>query len=516
MGEKEEPRTVVSSVTQDASWLWTLVDSMGTAVLFSSAAGQVQFLNKAAEKLLDLRAEDAFGQPLPSVLRLETKDGSPIHGDLARLAILNGSGMTLGRDLVVCGAHGRRDVEGEIAPFECPGSMQGVVITLRDVTSQNRDEDRAHKTQTLQAVAHLAGSIAHDLNNALTLILGYSDVLLGDMPDGSPSRAATEQIRSAGEAASKVCKQLQMLSRRRLLLSKPVNISALIEQEVLKLQSIAGLTGLGISTELASMGSEVQADPDQILEMIRNFVQHGKQLLPEGGEVVFKAAVVELTPDERGARTHRYVRMLITYSGEGIKFEDNDSLFEPRFQQTGGLDLFLIAAMVSELNGHISVHNRRGASTTFEVQLPCIEDPHPLFSNERNTDEQRKPTILLVEDDDDIRSLVCMYLTSRNYHLLEARDGEEALLTSEFYDGLIDVLITDVAMPRMSGPQLVQVLASKRPEMKVLLISGYSTDLPVMANLPCRGIQLLPKPFRIDDLLLRVQEMLSNSSTTVN
>ena len=516
MGEKGAPRSSVWPECQDAPWLWALVDSMGTALLFSSTSGRVRFLNKAAEKLLDLRAEEAFGQPLASVLRLETKDGTAIHGDLARLAILNGSGMTLGRDLVVCGPNGRRDVEGEIAPFECLGLTQGVVVTLRDVTYQNRDEDRAHKTQTLQAVAHLAGSIAHDLNNALTLILGYSDVLLGDMPDGSRSRAATEQIRSAGEAASNVCKQLQMLSRRRLLLSKPVNISALIEQEVPRLQSIAGLTGLEIRNELAPLHGEVQADPDQILEMIRDFVQHGKQVLPAGGVVVFQTSVVDLTPSERGARTRRYIRLLITYSGEGIRDEENDSLFEPRFQQAGGLDLFLIAAIVSELNGHISVHNRRGVSTAFEVQLPCIEDPHPLFSNERAEDEQRKPTILLVEDDDDIRSLVCTYLTSRNYHLLEARDGEEALLTSELYDGLIDVLITDVAMPRMSGPQLVQALASKRPEMKVLLMSGYSAELPVLANLSDHSIQLLPKPFRIDDLLLRVQEMLGNSRKVVN
>lgn len=503
----------MSAQGHSATWLRSLVECLADAILLSSGDGRIEFINRAAEQLLGISAADAFGEPLTDILQIQTSYESPIHGDLQRLATLNGSSISLGRGLVLCGANGkRRDIEGEIAPFEYMGSIQGLVVTLRDVTFRNRDDINVHRNQTLQAVTHLAGSIAHDLNNLLTLILGYSDQLLGAIHPSDRLRPSLQEIRNAGDEAAKVCERLQLLSRRHLLLPQPLEINTLLEQELIKLQSIANAQTI-IQTDLVPMDSEVLADPEQMREMLATFILHGNRLLPEGGNISFQTAEIELTRCERGAHRRRYVQLLVTYSGEGMIEEELDHLFKPRLQQPGGLDLFLVAGIVSDANGHITVDGLPGVSTTVEVLFPRIEAPHPLFTNEHTEYGRHEPTILLVEDDDNIRALLGTYFGRRGYHLLEARDGEDALLVSDLYEGLIDILITDVAMPHMNGPQLMRALASIRPETKVLFISGYSAE---HAEVQDPAVHFLQKPFSSDELLLRVQQILGQPKTRVN
>ena len=497
-----------------------MLESLGDAIIVVSANNRVEFMNRAAERLTGIPATKGFGRILADVLRLAPEFGDELRGDLVELAILHGSSISLGRNLMLRSVGGEeRAVEGEIAPCEIAGDPPGAVITFRDVTERNRHELAHSRDQKVRAVAQLAGSIAHDLNNALTLILGYSDELLRRLPSGDPARSTAESIKDAGDMAAKVSDQLRLLSRSELLLPTVVNLNRVIDTSAADLQAAAG-PEIAITRVLATDLGEMRADPDQMRDMLTNLVTHARRALPRGGAIRLETADVDITGEERAGRTRHFIRLRFQYSGPGMIREDADRIFEPRFrgneEEGQDLGLFMVAGAVSDANGQITAHVRPGLSTTFEILLPRLQEPHPIFANSQAAGEATKPTILLVEDDADVRALLSTYFDRSGYHLLEAENGEEALKVSELYDGSIDLLITDVMMPVMTGPHLVQAISMERPETRVLMISGRPPDPATLQDLTCQGVHFLQKPFRSAELLQRVRQVLNESRPRAN
>ena len=497
-----------------------VLEALGDAIIVVNAQNRVTFMNRAAEKLTGITASDGFGRILTEVLRLAPAFGQELRSDLLVLAILNGSSISLGRNLILRSANGEeRSVEGEIAPCEISGSETEAVVTFRDVTERNRHEMAFSRDQKVRAVAQLAGSIAHDLNNALTLILGHTDQLLQHIPAGDPVRSAVEMLKDAGDMAVKVSDQLQVLSRKEILLPTVLNLNCLIHDSMGELQSAAG-PEIEITCSLATDLGEMRADADQIRDMLANLVQHARQALPHGGQIRLETADVDFAGDERAGRTRRFIRLRFDYSGPDMKHEDADRIFEPRFRPTGkeaqDLGIFMVLGVVSDASGHITANVQPGVSTAFEILLPRLQEAHPILAGVETPDEVSKPTILLVEDDADVRALLSTYFDLSGYRLLEAQNGEEALQVSELYEGPIDLLITDMLMPVMSGPHLVQAFSVDRPETRALMISGLPPDPATLRDLASQSIHFLQKPFRSTELLERVQQILSESRVRTN
>jgi PAS domain S-box-containing protein len=497
-----------------------VLESLGDAIIVVSASNRIEFMNLAAEKLTGISAMSGFGRILTDVLRLAPEFGDELRGDLVDLAILNGSGISLGRNLVLHSATGEQyAVEGEIAPFELAGNPTGAVVTFRDVTERNRHEKAHSHDQKVRAVAQLAGFIAHDLNNALTLILGHADQLLRGIPPGDPVRGAAEAIKDAGDMAAKVSDQLRLLSRKEILLPAVVNLNQAIEESAGVLQAAAG-PDITITRALAEELGDMRAGRTQILDMLTNLVGHARHALPLGGRIHLETADVDVAGEERAGRTRRFIRLRFHYSGPGMKHEDAGRIFEPRFQASGeespDLGIFMVMGGVSDAGGQITAHVQPGVFTTLEILLPRLQAPHPIFAGQQAEDEPAKATVLLVEDDADVRALLSTYFDRSGYHLLEAQNGEEALKVSELYDGPIDLLITDMMMPVMSGTHLVHAISVDRPETRALLISGRPPDPATLQDLQSQGVHFLQKPFRSAELLRRVQLILTESRAKPN
>jgi PAS domain S-box-containing protein len=511
-----------TKIVQDhsESWIRAVLEALGDAIIVVSAQSRVTFMNRAAEKLTGISAADGFGRILTDVLHLAPTFGQDLRGDLLTLAILNGSSISLGRNLILRSANGEdRSVEGEIAPCEISGGDTQAVVTFRDVTERNRHEMAFSRDQKVRAVAQLAGSIAHDLNNALTLILGHTDQLLRHIPAGDPARPSVETLKDAGDMAVRVSDQLQVLSRKEILLPTVLNLNCLIHDSMSALRISAG-PEIEITCSLAADLGEMRADADQIRDMLANLVQHARHALPEGGQIHMETAGVDFAGDERAGRTRRFIRMRFDYSGPGMKLEDPDHIFEPRFRPTGkeaqDLGIFMVLGVVSDASGHITANVQPGVATAFEILLPRLQEPHPIFAGPETPGEASKPTILLVEDDADVRALLSTYFDLSGYRLLEAQNGEEALQVSELYEGPIDLLITDMLMPVMSGPHLVQAFSVDRPETRALMISGLPPDPATLRDMTRQGVHFLQKPFRSTELLLRVREILGQSRVRSN
>uniref|UniRef100_Q01WI8 histidine kinase n=1 Tax=Solibacter usitatus (strain Ellin6076) TaxID=234267 RepID=Q01WI8_SOLUE len=513
-------KKITNSSLECASWERSILESLGDAIIVVSATKRVEFMNRAAEKLTGMAAGSAFGRALTEVLRLAPEFGDELRGDLVELAILNGSSISLGRNLILRSDTGEdRSVEGEIAPCEVAGNPHGAVVTFRDVTERNRHELANSHDQKVRAVAQLAGFIAHDLNNALTLVLGHTDRLLRNLKPGDPLRDTAENIKDAGDMAAKVSDQLRLLSRREILLPSVVNLNCVIEDAAAALQAAAG-PDISITRNLAGDLGEMRASLPQLRDMLINLVTHARQSLPLGGKIHVETADVDIAGEERAGRTRHFIRLRFHYSGPGMKLEDAGHIFEPRFRASGDdaqdLTIFMVMGAVSGAGGQITAHVEPGCVTVLEILMPRLQAPHPIFAGTPTEGEPAKPTVLLVEDDADVRALLSTYFDRSGYHLLEAENGEEALKVSELYEGPIDLLITDMMMPVMSGPHLVHAIAMDRPETRVLMISGLPPDPTALEDMKTQGVQFLQKPFRSAELLLRVKEILVESRARLN
>jgi PAS domain S-box-containing protein len=513
-------REITKSSQECTSWERAILEALGDAIIVVSATKRIEFMNCAAEKLTGISAGRAFGRALTEVLRLAPEFGDELRSDLVELAILNGSSISLGRNLILRSETGEeRSVEGEIAPCEVAGSPHGAVVTFRDVTERNRHELASSHDQTVRAVAQLAGFIAHDLNNALTLVLGHTDKLLRNLMPGDPLRETAENIKDAGDMAARVSDQLRLLSCREVQLPSVVNLNRVIEEACAALQAAAG-PDIAITRSLARDLGEMRASRPQLRDMLTNLVSHARRALPNGGRIHLETADVDIAGDERAGRTRHFIRLRFHYSGPGIKHEDAGRIFEPRFRATGedaqDLTIFMVMGAVSGAGGQITAHVQAGCATVLEILMPRLQAPHPIFAGTQAEGEPARPTILLVEDDADVRALLSTYFDRSGYHLLEAENGEEALKVSELYEGPIDLLITDMMMPVMSGPHLVHAIAMDRPETRVLMISGLPPDPTALEDMKVQSVQFLQKPFRSAELLLRVKEILIEPRVRTN
>ncbi len=398
------------------------------------------------------------------------------------------------------------------------GVPYGVEGIARDITERIELEDKLRQSQKLEAVGLLAGGIAHDFNNLLTVITGYSDLSLKRMPTEDPSRKNIEQIKEAGVRAAELTGQLLAFSRKQVLKPTVHNLNSVITNIERMLKRIIR-ESIELETDLAPDLSNIKADPGQIEQVIMNLVVNARDAMPNGGVLTISTCNVHLEPDELyiqdTCKPGKYVKMTVADTGEGMNEETKRRMFEPFFttKKLGkgtGLGLATVHGIVKQSGGEIRVSSVVGEGTTFDIFFPCVDDEQEKqkWTDSDVVDHSGTETVLIVEDDANLRELVKTILVPHGYNVLSAADGSEALEICKTFPGQVHLLLTDVVMPQMSGITVRDRVVELLPDIKVLFMSGYIEESSSDKDLLETDDALIKKPFDPDSLSTRVREIL--------
>ena len=498
--------------------LVTAVEQSAEIIMITGVNGAIQYVNPAFERITGYHRDEVLGKN-PRILKSGRQPPTfyeELWETLKRGDVWSGVFQNLRKDGTLY------EEEAVISPVrDGSGEVINYVAVKRDVTKERRVEEQLRHAQKMEAVGKLAGGIAHDFNNLLTAIAGYSDLLLLHLPEGEAAHREVLEIRKASDRAAALTRQLLAFSRRQVLQPKVLDLNQVVMNMEKMLHRLIG-EDVELITSLASDLGQVKADPGQIEQVIVNLAVNSRDAMPEGGKLILETANVEL--DEHYATRHEsalpgsYVMFAVADSGCGMDEATMSRLFEPFFttKEVGkgtGLGLATVYGIVKQSGGYIRAYSEVGRGTTFKVYLPrekMVAEPVekealPLYSPEG------EETVLVVEDERMVRDLVREILSRQGYEMLEAGRGAEALEVSERHKGPIHLLITDVVMPGMTGPELARHLTARRPATKVLFMSGYTDDAILHHGVLEPGTEFLQKPFTAGSLAAKVRHVLDAS-----
>ncbi len=400
--------------------------------------------------------------------------------------------------------------------FTDPGTgLDGFEMIAEDVTRRRALENELRHAQKMEAVGQLAGGIAHDFNNLLTAILGYADLALSQArPDGRWT-ADIREIQRAAERATHLTRQLLAFSRKEMVTSQFLRLDQLTTQMMPLLQR---LLGEDIRLQITGDPAPVRADPGHLEQVVMNLAVNARDAMPTGGSLEIDTAVVTVhDPAARGfvdLPPGDYAQLTVTDTGCGMNGDTQSHLFEPFFttKEPGkgtGLGLSTVYGIVAQNNGRIQVDSQVGRGTTFRIYLPCVEAPQEeLEPTGLGSPSADSGTVLLVEDDDAVRKLLAASLRRKGYPVLEAANGEEGTALFEQWQADVQIVVTDVVMPKMSGAALVGWLRRVAPDVRVLYLSGYTEDAMVRHQIT--GMPFLQKPFTTQAFLDKVRGVLNS------
>jgi signal transduction histidine kinase/CheY-like chemotaxis protein len=389
--------------------------------------------------------------------------------------------------------------------------------TQRDITLQRQLEEEARQSRKMETAGRLAGGIAHDFNNLLTAILGTSEMLLSDLDPGTPAREDVEEIKRAATRAANLTRQLLAFSRRQVLQPRTLDLNQLVQGVQSMLQRLIG-EHIALETSTAADLWRVRADPGQLEQVIVNLCVNARDAMPKGGRLLVETANLRFPGARAGAEAimpaGAYVLLTVTDTGTGMDGETLRHIFEPFFttKETGrgtGLGLATVYGIVKQTGGFVFVDTEVGTGTRFRIYLPRVEGtPDAGEASAEPVRQRASGTILLVEDEAAVRRLARRVLEQVGYTVLEAPDGPEALRLVDRWDGDIDLAVTDVIMPGMSGQELSARLRATRPWLKILYVSGYTDDAILQHGTLLPNTAFLQKPFTPGALAQRVAEAM--------
>lgn len=408
-------------------------------------------------------------------------------------------------------------IEVSFAPVDADGRRL-MVCFIRDIAERKNLEERVQQSQKLEAIGRLAGGVAHDFNNLLTAILGYAELLLHGLPPGDPTREGLEEIKRAAERAASLTQQLLAFGRKQMLQPTVVDLNALVHETQKMLRRLIP-EDIEIRLELDPDTQPVRADPTQTQQVLVNLVLNARDAMPRGGTITISTGNDELTRSQvrrlSDVRAGPYAVLTVTDTGCGMDEATLARVFEPFFttkvQGKGtGLGLATAYGIVKQSGGHIEVESEPGQGTTFRVYLPIAEEGIPTVpvAQELTRTPVGTETVLLAEDEAAVRSLLRRTLEQKGYVVLEACNGKEALQLCREHDGPIHVLLTDVVMPHLNGPELARQVQLLHPDVRVIFLSGYADSAVLQRGLDQSQAVFVPKPFRPETIIRMVREVL--------
>ena len=386
-----------------------------------------------------------------------------------------------------------------------------------DVTDRRVLEDQFRQAQKMEAVGRLAGGVAHDFNNLLMVISGYAEVMLAKLEPDHPLREKAQAIQQASDRATTLTRQLLAFSRKQLLELKVVDVNTIVEDMERLLRPLIG-ENIELITRLSPEAGHTRADAGQLEQVLMNLVVNAKDAMPRGGRLTIQTQHVLVGEGHRRGPTFirpgNYVLLSVSDTGMGMDKDTQSRIFEPFFttKEMGkgtGLGLSTVYGIVKQTGGYVMVHSEEGRGSTFHIYLPQVDE----VAENHATPAPRAArggteTVLLVEDEDSVRQLVRETLTGKGYRVVEGENGAAGLAAAAKHTGTIDLVITDVVMPGMSGREMVKQLAETRPEAKVLYLSGYTEDAISREGTIEPGTAFLQKPFTLQHLSRKVRELL--------
>ncbi len=414
-------------------------------------------------------------------------------------------------------------LHGKLVPVA--GTQRAFEIMVEDVTEKRRLEEQLHTTQKMEAVGRLAGGLAHDYNNVLTVIRVNAELAASELDDGHPGRASIDEIVRATEGAQRLTRQLLSFSRGREAEPSVVRPNEVIRGVEAMLSRIIG-EDVRLEADLDPLVPFVRMDAGQLEQVLMNLAVNARDALPEGGRIVVtsslcRGGLLEASSPEGGdvADAAPWVLLSVEDDGVGMDTDTRARVFEPFFTtkeagQGTGLGLSTAYAIVTGVGGRISVDSKPGRGTRFDVWLPAVLEGPSDGGADRPQEPVRggRETVLLVEDNGAVRRAVRRTLEAAGYHVLVGRDGQEGIDQLHTYRGHIDIVLTDVVMPNVSGPELADHVDRVRPATPILFMSGYTADHPMAEHVAREGVGFIPKPFEVGDLLARVRSSLDRSA----
>jgi len=516
--DKTDRMEVEEALKKSESSYRSLIEEAPYGICRCTVGGSFTLVNRALVRMLGCENEsDLLGLNLGVDIFDDLRDHARFIGWLQEHGSVEGvETQWKQRDgkciSVHLGGRALRDVRGQIAYFE---------VIAEDVSDRKHLELQLRQSQKLQAIGQLAGGVAHDFNNLLMVVKGHMELILGSMPQNDPLYPRLDQVQKAANRASALTRQLLAFSRMQVLQPQVLDLNVIVSGMIQMLARIIG-ENIELSFRPAGILGRVKADAGQMEQVLLNLVVNARDAMPSGGKLTIETGNVEL--DQTYASLHTvvkpgpYVMLAVSDTGCGMDAATQARIFEPFFTTKDmgkgtGLGLSTVYGVIKQSDGYIWVYSEPGHGSTFKVYLPLASEsaeaskiaaaPAPSPGSE---------TILLVEDEDNVRTLVRDFLKNNGHTVLEAPNGAEAVRLAESHRGRIDLLVSDVIMPHMSGRELCDELRRRMPDLKVLFISGYTDDAVVRHGIVEGDVAFLQKPFSMRSLLGKIREVLDGAA----